>query len=189
MKKGAKHTKETKQKISKAMKGKKQSEEHVRKAAETRKGKHRSEETKQKMSMNHANFEGKNNPMYDVHRMGKNSPRYKHGLTGTKDYTKEYNKQYRQENKDKINAHAAKRRAWKLNQTPIFTELKSEKILMYYRIREYLGKGWNVDHIIPLNKGGLHHPDNLQIVTKKYNLEKRDKLNFRAPTALEYFKI
>jgi 5-methylcytosine-specific restriction endonuclease McrA len=33
----------------------------------------------------------------------------------------------------------------------------------------------HVDHIIPLNKGGLHHPDNLQILDGKLNDSKKDK--------------
>ena len=32
-----------------------------------------------------------------------------------------------------------------------------------------------VDHIIPICKGGLHHPDNLQILTMKENREKGGK--------------
>jgi len=34
----------------------------------------------------------------------------------------------------------------------------------------------HVDHIIPLSKGGLHHPDNLQILTAEENLKKGAKL-------------
>ena len=120
---------------------------------------------------------------------GENNPNYKHGLRYTKEYIKEHNKQWNKDNKDKVNAHGAKRRAIKLDQTPILTDLENDKTLMYYKIREYLGSEWHVDHIIPLSKGGLHHPDNLQVTTKKYNLQKHNNLNFRAPTTLEYIKI
>lgn len=35
-----------------------------------------------------------------------------------------------------------------------------------------------VDHIIPLAKGGLHSPDNLQIIYRRENCRKGDKLNY-----------
>lgn len=36
------------------------------------------------------------------------------------------------------------------------------------------GEQWDVDHIIPLAKGGLHTPDNLQILPKSINQKKGD---------------
>lgn len=36
--------------------------------------------------------------------------------------------------------------------------------------------GYEVDHIIPLSKGGLHHQDNLQYLLKKDNRKKGSKL-------------
>ena len=58
-------------------------------------------------------------------------------------------------------------------------------IIDIYKKSHSLGENWHVDHTIPLSKGGLHHPDNLQIVAKKYNLEKGSKLNFRMPLNTE----
>ena len=34
------------------------------------------------------------------------------------------------------------------------------------------GIKYEVDHIIPVHKGGRHHPDNLQILTKKSHTQK-----------------
>ena len=34
----------------------------------------------------------------------------------------------------------------------------------------------HVDHIVPGSKGGLHHPDNLQILTASENCKKKDKI-------------
>lgn len=38
--------------------------------------------------------------------------------------------------------------------------------------------GFEVDHIIPISKGGTHHITNLQYLTKNENRTKRDKLLF-----------
>lgn len=99
---------------------------------------------------------------------------YKHGLCGTKEYNA---------------ARASKHRAMVLFKTPILTENEKAKVELYYKVSQILGEYWHVDHIIPLSKGGLHHPDNLQVVTKEYNLQKSDKLNFRAPMTLEVWRI
>lgn len=41
-------------------------------------------------------------------------------------------------------------------------------------------EGHEVDHVIPLNKGGLHHQDNLQYLTISENRRKGDKLDWRS---------
>ena len=43
------------------------------------------------------------------------------------------------------------------------------------RLTEETGVIHHVDHIIPISKGGLHHQDNLQVLTKKENLIKGNK--------------
>ncbi len=40
-----------------------------------------------------------------------------------------------------------------------------------------------VDHIIPLSKGGMHHPGNLQIIYEKENLRKGPRLNYSPPSS------
>ena len=119
-----------------------------------------------------------------------NPEQYKQWCENNREQLIEYHKQYRENNRekyyehsrlwrlnnlDKANAQSALRRALKRNQTPILTEIEKKKIHFYYQTRKYLGKNWHVDHIKPLSKGGLHHPDNLQILAKKLNREKRDK--------------
>lgn len=107
-------------------------------------------------------------------RKGIGNPNYKHGLKGTKAYD---------------NACTAKYRTHKLNQTPTLTDNEKAKIQLYYSMSDYLGADWHVDHIKPISKGGLHHPDNLQVVTQEYNLQKNDKLDFREPKSIEVFRI
>ena len=62
-------------KISEANKGRKLSEEHKRRISEANKGKELSEETKKKISeTKKGKYEGENNPMYGIHRYGKDNP-------------------------------------------------------------------------------------------------------------------
>ena len=48
-----------------------------------------------------------------------------------------------------------------------------EKIDEIYKNRP---EGYEVDHIIPLSKGGRHHEDNLQYLTRYENRKKKDKI-------------
>ena len=88
------------------------------------------------------------------------------------------NAKYRQEHPDRLNAKNAKRRAIKRNQTP--PDADFEKIATFYteaqRLTEETGIPHEVDHIIPLSRGGLHYQDNLQVLTKSENCRKWAKL-------------
>ena len=63
---GKSHTKETKQRIRDKLKGR----------IPWNKGKKYSEKTRLKISLNHANVSGSNNPMFDIHRFGKDAPNF-----------------------------------------------------------------------------------------------------------------
>tara|TARA_R100000951_G_scaffold21131_1_gene17557 strand:+ start:3248 stop:3775 length:528 start_codon:yes stop_codon:yes gene_type:complete len=80
---------------------------------------------------------------------------------------------------EKNNARAAKRRGALRNQTPDLTEEQVKQILTIYeecsKISVETGIPHEVDHIIPICKGGLHHPDNLQILTMRENRRKGGK--------------
>lgn len=95
--------------------------------------------------------------------VGKNSGSYKHGLTKTNGYKNNY---------------SAKRRATKLNQTP--ADASMVEIGWTYHFCNFLNntsdRKYEVDHIIPLSKGGIHHQDNLQILTKEVNRKKSNKI-------------
>ena len=56
----------------------------------------------------------------------------------------------------------------------IITMVGQERIKIIYRVASIIFNS-HVDHIIPLSKGGLHHPDNLQILDGKLNDSKKDK--------------
>ena len=63
----------------------------------------------------------------------------------------------------------AKQRA----QTPLDADLKLIQL-----IYEQCPKGYEVDHIVPISKGGLHHQDNLQYLPWITNRRKSNKLNW-----------
>ena len=103
----------------------------------------------------------------------------------------EQSREYRKNNPEKVAAckakYAARRRARKLNQSPILTDSEDKQIKLIYKESQKLGPDWQVDHKIPISKDGQHHPKNLQIVTAIYNQQKGAKLNFRLPTEKEIF--
>jgi len=82
--------------------------------------------------------------------------------------------EYRKANKDRRLAYKAERRAKKKNAAVDLTDNERLAIRLIYEDAQTLG--WHVDHIVPISKGGLHHPDNLQIVRPSYNLQKNDKI-------------
>ena len=59
------------------------------------------------------------------------------------------------------------------DQTPLDADLK-----LIQKIYMECPEGYEVDHIIPISKGGLHHQDNLQYLPWKENRRKSNKLNW-----------
>ena len=84
-----------------------------------------------------------------------------------------HREQWRREPKEQLCARASQYRAARRNQTPDLTEEESAAIIEMYslarRLTEETGIRHEVDHIHPISKGGLHHPDNLQVLTKHDN--------------------
>jgi hypothetical protein len=64
------------------------------------------------------------------------------------------------------------------------TAIEKARLLEFYdlaRARTFqTGVRWEVDHIIPLSKGGRHHPNNLQILLGKANATKGARLSIMA---------
>ena len=76
-----------------------------------------------------------------------------------------------------LNSVAAKRRA---NLKLAHDESANEKKIQDFyikarRLTEESGIRHEVDHIIPISKGGKHHEDNLQILTRSENRRKAAK--------------
>jgi 5-methylcytosine-specific restriction endonuclease McrA len=107
----------------------------------------------------------------------------KEALDHYREKQREVKKIHAKNNPDKVNAKSNNRRAKKLKRTPVWIKDKFLKeIAEYYTMAKELETvfPWkqHVDHIVPMNGknvSGLHVPWNLQILSKKENLEKGNK--------------
>ena len=104
-----------------------------------------------------------------------------------------YSKSYIKLNYQKLLANNARRRAMKKGQTP---ENANKKLIeTFYDQATRLSRAWSaphieprfrvafaVDHIVPLSRGGLHEPSNLQVIPASLNARKNDKLNYPMPS-------
>ena len=97
----------------------------------------------------------------------------------------EYSKQYYKNNRAKCNVNLVRYRAAKLQQTPELTQLEQDRINFIYEVASTM-KDFHVDHWKPLNKGGLHHPDNLQILDATLNREKSNKWPLTPEEEIKY---
>lgn len=91
-------------------------------------------------------------------------------------------KSYRKDNPHITNANSARRRAYMKQALPaIQSEQDRLKILDMYAqaklLEQETGIKYHVDHIIPISKGGMHIPSNLQILTAVDNLKKGAKIS------------
>ena len=88
----------------------------------------------------------------------------------------ENNRNWQRENPVKLRANRAERRARELGAVIALTKRERTQVLGAYVIARMLtkirGEPYHVDHVIPLAKGGLHHPVNLQVLRGAENLRK-----------------
>lgn len=74
----------------------------------------------------------------------------------------------------------ATREATKLRQSPKLSSIEQKMVQNYYE--DATSRGLQVDHEIPLEKGGLHHPSNMRLLTPSANAAKGAKLGTSFPT-------
>ena len=87
-----------------------------------------------------------------------------------------YKKEWAKNNKGNRAANEGKRRAVKAKSLDVLTQEQLGEIKQIYthaaRVSKKLQIPFEVDHIVPLSKGGLHHPLNLQVVPARWNRRK-----------------
>lgn len=85
---------------------------------------------------------------------------------------------WHKENKVRSYAHTRARSLRKRGQTPADADF--DAIAALYEeaaaLTKETGVKYEVDHIKPLSRGGLHHQDNLQVITRAQNLSKGARL-------------
>ncbi len=89
---------------------------------------------------------------------------------------------------------ARERRALKKKSCVPLTHSEREEMLLLEKTRRELcketGREYHIDHIIPLSRGGLHHPTNTRIIEGKDNLLKSNQLLPEAiALAPEHFRL
>lgn len=92
------------------------------------------------------------------------------------DEIKAYVYEWRKQNPHQVTKWNASRRARVRDLTPELSKEESAKVEYLYwlakDLRAVTGETYHVDHICPLAKDGLHHPDNLQVLPADINLKK-----------------
>ena len=88
---------------------------------------------------------------------------------------------WKKNNYSRVLANNAKRRARKSAGMVSLTKHEIDRLTKFYAeasaMTKLTGIPHHVDHICPLSRGGLHHPDNLQVLLGLENLRKGAKLN------------
>lgn len=109
------------------------------------------------------------------------------------DHYRSLSKQHYRSNKAYYISRNSKRRSLIHDHIQSLTETEMDKIELLYKVCEYLNNGlqktgWHVDHIKPLSKGGIHHPDNLWIIPAEDNIVKFNNEEYELNHNL-YFKV
>lgn len=129
------------------------------------------------------------NKQYQKQYYQNNKEHFKQWSINNKEKILKYNKQYKKDNPEKVAVNNIKYRLMKDDQTPELNKKEQNRIDKLYKICSHLNYDkidFHVDHIQPLSKGGLHHPDNLQILPNWLNNEKYNKWPLTEQEQIKY---
>ena len=92
-------------------------------------------------------------------------------------------KQYRSNNPDKVREWSKTRHSRKTGRLPRGTvkSIGERQHWLCVYCKSDVSQKYHVDHIIPLAKGGIHAPENIQILCPSCNVKKSSKLDYRPP--------
>ena len=85
-------------------------------------------------------------------------------------------------NRHKSSIYLQTRKQRLLEQTPDLNQQEKAQIQKIYEERDRRNQAagfimYHVDHVTPLAKGGLHHPENLQLITASENVHKGSSIS------------
>jgi hypothetical protein len=120
----------------------------------------------------------KRDAVYRARNKEKLEKKHKERYSKNREHFLEYGKTWRKNNWARQCASLAVYRARKRGQTPDLSKAQKQTISVFFeqsiRLSKTLGIPFEVDHIIPISKGGLHHPCNLQVIPRSLNRNKHN---------------
>jgi len=111
---------------------------------------------------------------------GENNPNYRHGLSYTKEYRLPFSRAWRKANKAKVSANNRAARAKRSNASGTYTAKDVETKLWCQDNKCYwcleILNGYEVDHVVPLSKGGSNCKNNIVATCYLCNRQKHSSL-------------
>ena len=92
-----------------------------------------------------------------------------------KDTVRAWGRAWTQLNKEKYAARAEHRRKLKYQMSEFDRFVMQEAAKLCPLRQAVTGVAWQIDHVVPLAKGGTHVAENLQVVPAQWNAAKRDR--------------
>ena len=106
----------------------------------------------------------------------RNKERHRKYLEDNRDAMSATSKIYKRKNRGYLTFLERTRKATIRNQTPDMNKAELAEIEAMYEYNQIMPGKWHVDHVDPIDNGGLHYPTNLQILSEHDNCSKGAKV-------------